>query len=680
LTFVLLPGITLFTFQAILWGFPLPSIRNRTRRSRLGPGPTVLAPGRSLRLVTLALAILTSILTFGLPAYATGDVTIKVQAPDGSPFQDSADVLLSNTGGAAGLHQSTGPEGEAHFNGVASGTYYIVVTAQGYLPGHDVVVVASVEGGQYDSWISLIASSEPGNSAAGTVLAPKRQKELAEAVDQLRAGKSVDAEKLLGDLYKAAPGSPEVNYFFGYACLDTGSFADAERYLSAATKLDPKYIDPLVALGKLDLKQNKPDRAATSLQQAITLDPHNYLAHWLLASVYLTQQNYSDARNEAQAAVSDGKGAGNGAEIIIGEAWAADGDYPKAIDALKVFVTDAPGNSAIPQAQKMIADLQTREKLQADSETIRALANSHLQSSASPSAAAPSSSVTAIARAAALADIGSDLPLPKWAPDDVDQTKPAIAADTTCALPQVLSKTGTAVTELVSNVQNIDASEALRYEQLNELGRPVGSDRRSYDYQVSYVILPSGHLYSNEDRNGSTDPLPGGIKISGLSSMALIFHPAIRDDFQMTCEGLGSWHGGKTWIVYFRQRDGKPRRVSEYSIGGNVYPLSLKGRAWIAADTYQIVHIETDLMKPMPEIRLMLQHISVDYSEISFHTKNERAWLPSTANIYFEFRKQRLHVVDTYSHFRMFNVGSSQVIHNPDYAPNDTSPPVPPVE
>jgi len=38
---------------------------------------------------------------------------------------------------------------------------------------------------------------------------------------------------------------------------------------------------------------------------------------------------------------------------------------------------------------------------------------------------------------------------------------------------------------------------------------------------------------------------------------------------------------------------------------GPAYPIALKGRAWIAADTFRITRLETDLVAPRPEIRLL---------------------------------------------------------------------------
>jgi hypothetical protein len=101
-------------------------------------------------------------------------------------------------------------------------------------------------------------------------------------------------------------------------------------------------------------------------------------------------------------------------------------------------------------------------------------------------------------------------------------------------------------------------------------------------------------LELSEYRSEHSGPpeFPDKIASSGFISLALVFHPAMRDEFQMTCEGLGDWHGQTTWLIYFRQRTDRPNRLHSYVLNGKAYPVGLKGRAWIKTDTFQIVRME----------------------------------------------------------------------------------------
>jgi len=106
-----------------------------------------------------------------------------------------------------------------------------------------------------------------------------------------------------------------------------------------------------------------------------------------------------------------------------------------------------------------------------------------------------------------------------------------------------------------------------------------------------------GWLSVEEYRNGarSLEEFPARIATSGLAAQALIFHPYYVEDFEMSCEGLGQLRGQPAWQVHFRQRNDRPSRFRVYRVKQVVYPVKLKGRAWIATDTLQVVRLETDL-------------------------------------------------------------------------------------
>ena len=119
---------------------------------------------------------------------------------------------------------------------------------------------------------------------------------------------------------------------------------------------------------------------------------------------------------------------------------------------------------------------------------------------------------------------------------------------------------------------------------------------------------------------------PDRIASGGFAALALVFHPDMRENFEMTCEGLGSWQGQATWLVHFKQREDRPALISEYNVGGQIYSLRLKGRAWITADKFEIVRIESELIAPMAPIQLRCEQQVVEYGPIRL--KNVELWLP----------------------------------------------------
>jgi hypothetical protein len=164
----------------------------------------------------------------------------------------------------------------------------------------------------------------------------------------------------------------------------------------------------------------------------------------------------------------------------------------------------------------------------------------------------------------------------------------------------------------------------------------------------------------------------------GLPSLVLIFHPYIAVNYEMTCEGLARRNGGLAWQIHFRQRADKPSTVRQYRLGesGRTYPVALKGRAWIAADTFQIVRLETDLVAPLPEIRLVTDHTAIEYSAVHFRKRNVEMWLPQTAEIYNDWKGRRTHRRHSFSDYVLFSVDDRQEFKLPksEEAPSTESP------
>ena len=157
-----------------------------------------------------------------------------------------------------------------------------------------------------------------------------------------------------------------------------------------------------------------------------------------------------------------------------------------------------------------------------------------------------------------------------------------------------------------------------------------------------------------EYRDAGNLEMPDKITTTGLPVLAVAFHPMFRDDFEMKCEGLGDWEGKAAWLVYFRQMDDKPSRLRSYVVNRNNYPVSLKGRAWISADNYQILHLETDMVKAIPEIRLNTEHTSVSYGPVQFRRNGTDLWLPKSADLYVSLGTRRFHRSENFDHFMLF--------------------------
>jgi hypothetical protein len=122
--------------------------------------------------------------------------------------------------------------------------------------------------------------------------------------------------------------------------------------------------------------------------------------------------------------------------------------------------------------------------------------------------------------------------------------------------------------------------------------------------------------------------------------------------------------------VHFKQRTDKPNTIKRYRIGadGPSYPVALKGRAWISSDNYQIVRLETDLVAPLPQIRLVADHADIEYGPVKFKQGNVSMWLPQSADVYYDWKGRRIHRRHSFSKYMLFGVEDKQKISVPKVA------------
>ncbi len=132
----------------------------------------------------------------------------------------------------------------------------------------------------------------------------------------------------------------------------------------------------------------------------------------------------------------------------------------------------------------------------------------------------------------------------------------------------------------------------------------------------------------------------------------------------ITCEGLGQWQGQPAWQVRFQQRPDRPIRIRGYRVGGHWYPVKLKGCAWIAADSFQLLHLESDLLEPVPEIHLLSEHLAIEYRPVRFQKQKLELWLPQSANLYVDLVSLRYYRRHSFSDFQLFSVDVTQQIHD----------------
>jgi hypothetical protein len=158
-------------------------------------------------------------------------------------------------------------------------------------------------------------------------------------------------------------------------------------------------------------------------------------------------------------------------------------------------------------------------------------------------------------------------------------------------------------------------------------------------------------------------------------ALGVIFHPYYARDFEMRCEGMTEWGGQPVWSVYFKQRGDKESRVRVYRTREGRFPISLKGRAFITADGFSIVRMETNLVAPQQKLRLEHEHLVIEYEPIEFTSRKVKLWLPTTAEYLTFWRGRLLHTRHRLNDYLLFNVDVGEKPKPPQSEQPETPPP-----
>ncbi len=561
----------------------------------------------------------------GTPAPSRTGVVIHVTVLDENKKPLMGQALVRLTGEENGrVYFQTTNGSETAFLDVPAAKYLIEVGAVGYLGWHAQIAVPDISHDLNEN-VTLVRDPVAVDirlTDAGQLPA-KARKEAERGLQALELSNYVEARKYLESANHRFPSSSSINFLLGYLALQQKDENGELNYLTTATKLDPKNLQARNLLGQLYYRRADYTHAAEEEEIVVASSGESLSARKVLANSYLKLNQFEKAREHAQWMVDHGGSEGSSARLVLGQALAGLGKREDAIQVLTAYLDGDPHSSVAPQIREMISRLA--KSTDADK---------------NPEIGDP--------ELLAGDDAGN-----AGMPSDVDSQQPSLVAGVQCPA-NILDETGTRSKELVGSISQFAAIEHMVHENISPQGTPRTRQTRQFNYIASISESDKGMLLIQEYRDAGNLEMPDKITTTGLPALAIAFHPLFRDDFDMRCEGLGDWQGQPAWLVHFRQSDAKPSRLRSYVVNKVGYPVNLKGRAWILADSFQIAHMETDLVKGIPDVRLMTEHTSVSYGPVQFKKNNAELWLPKTAELYVHLGKARFHRSESFDHFMLF--------------------------
>jgi Flp pilus assembly protein TadD len=605
--------------------------------------------------IDFTLALLLVSLGFTPTISLAQDLLVSVREHSGGPLSAEAFVRVISQAGGYSVDATTAnartSAGTASFQ-LGPGEFDIEVEAAGYNKGSEHATI-STNGRTQTIYVFLtpVDTSTATRAASGVVLTPSVQRELEKSLAALRQNKYGEARKHLEKAQKMAPSNPDILYLMGMLEYTAKEMPAARKQFESVLATNPTHERSLLMLGQmqLDAKENKD--ASSTLEKAVEADSSNWRAHYLLAVAFIRTGELSKAEVEAARAGDLNHEKAAAMRLLRAKILMVQGKDSEAEDALQSFIKDYPKDAAIPEARKYIEKIEEAKKAAAISPP----------DSLKPSEAAES--VVAVAAA-------FEKP---WAPADVDGGTPPTAPGVSCSLEDVLHKTQQRILRQLGDLEKFSATEKIEHQVLDSIGVWTTPVSRDFNYLIFVHHNKTLPYYFVEDRKGteSSNSFPTGIATRGLVSLGfMVVNPVFSKDFQFTCEGLGNRNGKPAWQLYFVQRADVPSRVRSWNYKSRNYPIPLKGRMWIGANSFNIMHLETTLREPVPGLRLNREQLMVDYGPVHFQSAATELWLPWQGEMYFDLMGRRYHHKHTLTNYLLFDVDTKNKIKAPPPPPD----------
>jgi TolA-binding protein len=580
------------------------------------------------------------------------ELQVSVRERDGEPLSIEAFVRVTSQAGGQSMVATTGnartAASTASFQ-LGPGEFDIEVEAAGYDKGTEHATI-STNGLRQTVYVYLtpMGSSTAGTAPTGVAVAPRVQRELDQSLAALRQSKYDEARKHLAKAQKMAPSSPDILYLMGMVEYTVKDMPAARKQFELVLATYPTHERSLLMLGQMQLEANENKEASATLQRAVEADASNWRAHYLLALAFVRTGELSKAEIEATRAGELNRQKTAAMKLLRAKILMVEGKNSEAELALQSFLKDYPKDDAIAEARKYL------EKIEETKKSAAAAAIS------SPDSLKPSEAESPMAAAATVES--------RWAPPDVDAGIPPTAPGVSCSVEDVLRKTQQRILKQLGDLEKFSATEKVEHQVLDVSGiwtNPVSQD---FDYLIFVHHTPSLPYYFDEDRNGgeSLYSFPSALATRGLVSLGfMVVNPVFSKDFQFTCEGLGNRNGKPAWQLYFVQRAHVPSRVRSWNYKSRNYPIPLKGRMWIGANSFNIMHLETTLREPVPGLRLNREQLMVDYGPVHFQSAATELWLPWQGEMYFDLMGRRYHHKHTLTNYLLFDVDTKNKIKAP---------------
>jgi tetratricopeptide (TPR) repeat protein len=573
------------------------------------------------------------------------NVFVNVREVNGLALQHSAKVTLDCPLAGVTLAGPTQSTSQVQFMHVPSGECKVEVSSDGFKRALERITVneSMVARNQY-VFVYLHPESEVAGSGARPVVTPGLLQEMDKSAEAIRKSKLSDARKHLDKAMRISPNNPDVLYLNGLLDMNQSNLSDAKQQFQKAVSVYPTHERSLLALGEVQVKLKELGPATETMETLLRQDSASWPAHLIAATAYAQSGNLSKAQQHAERAVNLSGSNAAAAKLLLAQILAAQGNREGAKQEYQGLVHDYPGDTVASAAKEGLANLDKSE--------------------ATPAATAVGSGVLPALSTASLR---------VWAPPDIDAAKPEISSEVSCQEPDVIEQASLAAKKQFENFERFVATEHIEHEEIGANGESEHPRTRDFSYMVFVEQdKKDKQLYLDEKRDGGTgvDSFPTSLATVGLIGLGVdIFQTGFAKALDFKCEGLGQWRGKAAWVIHFSQKPGAKSYLRLWQTKIRTVEVPLKGRVWVATNSFDILHVETDLREPMKDLELVRDHISIDYGPVQFNKAQTELWLPWNAEIFLDLHGHHYHHRHTLSNYVLFGVDTNNKISAPKNVP-----------
>ncbi len=586
------------------------------------------------------------------------NIYVSVREANGLPVSESATVKLSCPLTGIALSGPSKNTALVQFFNIPAGDCNVDVSAAGYKSSRERTSIEEslVSRNQY-VYVYLHPESEVASSTArSTAVSLDVLKEIDKSLEAMNKNHLDDSRKHLNKAAAIAPQNPDVQYLLGMVEYRQNNLDAARLKFEAVVSHYPAHERALIALGELQLKSNQFAEAEQTLQKALVVNRSEWRTHLLLANAYAGQAAYDKAKLEARTSADLSKENAAVANAFLAQILAAEGTRAASRPQSESMIREHPAEPPTPAAMAPAA------KALAASESLASLDSSPVP------AGTPAPVKAAAIASVSIAPISISAMRSTWAPPDIDSAVPGVAPDVTCSEAEIVDRASKASLDQLQNFEKFLATEHIEHQEIDAHGTSGRTKKRDFTYLAFIEHTKDGQVFLDERRDGGTglDEFPTSLATTGLLGLGVdVFHPGFSAALQFRCEGLGQWQGKPAWLVHFEQRPGQRSYLRLWQTRKATVEVPLKGRVWVAASTYEVLHIESDLREPIKELELTRDHLVIDYGPVNFEHGATQLWLPWYADMYLELHGKRYHHRHTLTNYALFSVDTNHQISAP---------------